>query len=159
MSELVPSQNEEALSRCKALYLGTSIFNSDPKKFNEARLTLSQLQESISQRYPIDGSNYVRGVQTCLSIYPSGIQMEHSSLRGPTAISALFFYPIKSLVYCGALRFVKQPTQQNNNDAAPKPTKSWKFVPLDSETAQMDKNLRNPPLFVAFVRGDKSVEF
>lgn len=61
MSDLVPSHNEEALTRCKALYLGTSLFNTDPKKFNENRLSLSQLQDSIAKRYPVDGSNYAKG--------------------------------------------------------------------------------------------------
>lgn len=61
-----------------------------------------------------------------------------------------FYVKRKSLVYCGALRFIKQ--YHNNDDL--KNSKSWKFVPLDSELAQMDKNLKNPPLFVAFVKGN-----
>lgn len=147
MSELVPSQNEETLCRCKALYLGTSIFNSEKKKLTDSRLNITYLQESIGQRYPIDGSNFARGVQTCLSIYPSGIQMEHSSIKNAMSISALFFYPIKSLVYCGALRFVEQ--EQTIGNAK----KSWMFVPLDTPTAQTERNIKYPPLFVAFVRG------
>lgn len=94
MSDSLPSLSEDALCRCKALYLGTAIFNNDSKKFNESRLSLSQLQESISLRYPVDGSNYSKGIQTCLSVYPSGIQMEHSSSKNNMAISALFFYPM-----------------------------------------------------------------
>lgn len=148
MSDQVPSQSQDALVRTKALYLGTSIFENGSKKITELKLTLSQLQESIARRYPVDGSNLARGVQTCLSVFPSGIQMEHTSMRSPTAISALFFYPIKSLVYCGALRFVKQ---SNVSEEGKRP---WKFVPLDSELAQMDKNIKNPPLFIAFVRGE-----
>lgn len=88
------------------------------------------------------------GVQTCLSVFPSGIQMEHSSSKNTTSLSALFFYPIKSLVYCGALRYVRHLTS-----SVPSNHNSWKFVPLDSDVAQMDKNLKNPPLFVAFVKG------
>lgn len=136
----VPSQNEEVLHQTKALYLGTTIFKPDS---NSQSLSLSQLQEPISQRYPVDGSNFVRAIQTSLSIYPSGIQMEHSSLRGPTAVSALFFYPIKSLIYCGALRFVTL-----NDDSQP-----WAFVPIDSHLAHLDKNSKNPTLFVTLVRG------
>lgn len=148
MSEVVPSQNEDALCRCKALYLGTSIFNSDKKKLNDSRLNITYLQESIAQRYPVDGSNFARGVQTCLSVYPSGIQMEHASTRNSSSISALFFYPIKSLVYCGALRFVEQEPAIGNSK------KNWMFVPLDTPTAQTANNVKYPPLFVAFVRGN-----
>lgn len=142
MSNLVPSENEEPVSRYQALYLGTSLFEKDAEKMNMARLHLAQLQASIGERYPVNGSSYCQGIQTCLSVYPSGLQMEHSSTRGSTAISALFFYPIKSLVYCGALRF-----------CAGKAKHEWSFVPLDTELAKSEENLRNPPLFVAFVRG------
>lgn len=61
MSDNTPSQSEDPLCRCKALYLGTSIFNTNSKKFNESSLNLSQLQESIATRYPIDGSNFAKG--------------------------------------------------------------------------------------------------
>ena len=146
MSDQVPSQSEEAICRCKDL--GTSIFSSEKKNFNETGFNIAFLQESIGQRYPVDGSNFARGIQTCLSVYPSGIQMEHSSIRNSTAISALFFYPIKSLVYCGALRFVEQEQTPRGNSK-----KSWMFVPLDTPTAQNNKNIKYPPLFVSFVRG------
>jgi hypothetical protein len=70
--------------------------------------------------------------------------MEHSSSKDPSTISALFYYPIKSLVYCGALRFTI------NNDSE---NFSKKFVPLDSDTADLNHNLKNPPLFVVLLKG------
>ncbi|CAF0831466.1 unnamed protein product [Brachionus calyciflorus] len=144
MSENLPS--EDAICRCQALYLGTSLFNTSNKKFNESSLSLSQLQDSISDRYPIDGSNFARGIQTGLTIYPSGIQMEHSSAKDLSSISALFHYPIKSLVYCGALRFI------NSLDQSDRESRPWKFVPLDTELAQKNENFKNPPLFVVFLK-------
>lgn len=144
MSESIPSQYEEPLCRCKALYLGTSIFNPLNKKINESTLNLSQLQDTIAQRYPTDGSNFAKGIQTHLSIYPSGIQMEHSSSKDFCSISALFYYPIKGLVYCGALRLIR------NSDYSDQ--RSCKFVPLDTELAQKNENFKNPPLFVVFVK-------
>lgn len=89
----------------------------------------------------------LKGIQTWLTIFPSGIQMEHSSSKDLSAISALFYYPIRSLVYCGALRFI------NHFDSFEKEPKAWKFSPLDTEIAQHSDNLRNPPLFVIFLKG------
>lgn len=61
MSESIPSQNEDTLCRCKALYLGTTIFNPSSKKVSESNLNLSQLQDSISERYPTNGDHFTRG--------------------------------------------------------------------------------------------------
>ena len=69
--------------------------------------------------------------------------MEHSS-KNSSPKSALFYYPIKSLVYCGALRYV---TSQNLDK------KTSKFVPLDTDIAQASHNANNPPLFVILVKG------
>ena len=69
--------------------------------------------------------------------------MEHSSQNDSYTISALFYYPIKSLVYCGALRYISD----NINN------KFRTFEPLDSEIAQTEENNRNPPLFVVFLKG------
>ena len=85
----------------------------------------------------------MKGIETWLSIYPTGIQMEHSSLSDSYTISALFYYPIKSLVYCGALRYISDNI--NNRFRT--------FEPLDSEIAQTEENNRNPPLFVVFLKG------
>ena len=58
---LLPSQEEQPLCRCRVLYLGTSLFDSGSKKFNETNLSLNQLQDTISKRYPTDGSNFAKG--------------------------------------------------------------------------------------------------
>lgn len=73
--------------------------------------------------------------------------MEHSSKKDLSAINALFYYPIKSIVYCGALRFV------NYFDTRDREPRSWKFVPIDTEIAQLNDNQKNPPLFVVFLKG------
>ncbi len=68
MSSQVPSQDEQALCRCRTLYLGTSLFDpivaqqsANGKKFNESNLSLNQLQDTIAKRYPVDGSNFAKG--------------------------------------------------------------------------------------------------
>ena len=58
----IPSKNEEALKKCRVLYLGTTIFSKDSDNFNEKSINLSVLQETIAERYPIDGSNFAKGI-------------------------------------------------------------------------------------------------
>ncbi len=85
----------------------------------------------------------VKGIETWLSIFPSGVQMEHSSSKDVSEISGLFYYPIKSLVYCGALRLAYLNVAN---------ARASKFVPLDSDLAQLEENVKNPPLFVIFLK-------
>ncbi len=139
LSTNLPSLNQKPLSRSRALYLGTSIFLSQANQYDESKLTLADLQKTIAERYPVDGSQFSKGVETWLSIFTNGLQMEHSASSENNLISALFYYPIKSLVYCGALRFINDPT--------------GKFVPLDTEVAQSKKNSINPALFVVLLKG------
>ncbi len=65
MSLNLPSQDEPQLCRCRALYLGTNIFKPKSKRLDEAKLTLSLLQGTISERYPTDGSNFSKGFLFC----------------------------------------------------------------------------------------------
>lgn len=145
MGEKVPSQDESTICHFKALYLGTSIFNSNSKRVDETRLRLSVFQDSIAERYPVNGSNQVKGIQTSLKIYPSGIQMEHSSVNDDKSVSALFYYPMRSLVYCGALRFLSNISNHMNTD-------NVKFAPIDEEIAKLEENQKNPPLFVLLLK-------
>lgn len=66
MSLNLPSQEEPQLCRCRALYLGTNIFKTKSRKVDESKLSLSLLQNTISERYPIDGSNFAKGIITFL---------------------------------------------------------------------------------------------
>jgi hypothetical protein len=61
MSLNLPSQDESQLCRCRALYLGTNIFKPKTKRLDESKLSLSILQSTIAERYPIDGSNFSKG--------------------------------------------------------------------------------------------------
>lgn len=69
--------------------------------------------------------------------------MEHTKLE-ESDTEGIFFFPIKSLAYCGALRLTQNPSASNE----PK----WKFVPLDSVDAEDAKNLKNPPIFVSIFK-------
>ena len=61
MSLNVPTQSEEPLSRCRSIYLGTSIFKPKTKVFDETKISLNLLQETIAERYPVDGSPFAKG--------------------------------------------------------------------------------------------------
>jgi hypothetical protein len=102
----------------------------------------------------------IKGVQTLLKIFPSGIQMEHSSKSEANFISGLFFYPIKSIVYCGAVRFVEEHIDINesgDNDDNDMLLTRMKFMPVDCDTAQTMRNLKNPPMFVVFLKAIDAV--
>lgn len=62
MNQNVPSANQEPIVRNKLLYMGTTLFQKVDEGFNEKDITLAHLQETIAQRYPIDGSNFSRGI-------------------------------------------------------------------------------------------------
>jgi hypothetical protein len=141
-------------AKCSVLYLGTAI--SSP-----GQRGIDAIQEPLSRRYPVDGKEIVRGIQTknlyfirkfCsfflflgieawLSIYDNGLQLQFA--RDP---SVVLFYPIRSLVYCASIRFA---TRTQTGAEFPN---GWRFVPLDSPAAARMENTRNPPLFAVTFR-------
>jgi hypothetical protein len=79
--------------------------------------------------------------------------MEHKSKCENNPISALLYYPIKSLVYCGALRFISDHGDIDFDDDLNSDNLSrMKFMPIDNEIAERPQNLKNPPLFVVFLK-------
>jgi hypothetical protein len=144
----------EPIVQCGVLYLGTAVPSSGQRG-------LDSVQEPLSHRYPIDGTNQVHGnnnqdkrttrrisfylivslfvgIDAILSIYDNGIQLafvrqEHT----------VIFYPLSSLIYCSSLRFaiVENPTTS---------TVDWRFMTLDSlASAEPSKH---PPLFCIVVQ-------
>ena len=89
--------------------------------------------------------NELKGIETWLSVFPSGLQIEHSKIDEPET-DGIFVFPIKSLVYCGALKLTHSEKVMGSD-------LNWKFLPLDSEAACDSRNLKNPPIFVAIVKG------
>ena len=57
----IPSKNEQVLKKCRVLYMGTALFNKAPESFDEKNINLAVLQETIAERYPVDGSNFAKG--------------------------------------------------------------------------------------------------
>ncbi len=57
----IPSNNEEPLKKCRVLYMGTALFNNNLENFDEKNINLNILQDTIAERYPVDGSNFAKG--------------------------------------------------------------------------------------------------
>jgi len=62
MNQDVPSTGQEPILKNRLLYMGTTLFQKVDEGFNEKDITLAHLQETIAQRYPIDGSNFSKGI-------------------------------------------------------------------------------------------------
>ncbi len=86
---------------------------------------------------------FEKGIETTLSVFPSGLQMEHAS-KNDSSTSALFFYPIKALVFAGAAKYGLIDSEDPH---------SGKFIPLDFNEAKTNQNAKYPPLFVVVVKG------
>ena len=41
--------------------MGTTLFNKALDSFSEKNINLSALQDTIAERYPVDGSNFAKG--------------------------------------------------------------------------------------------------
>lgn len=131
---------KESLCKCKVLYLGSKEYYSKDRP--SGIINLKQLQGTIGSRYPIDHNKYAKGIETCLTVSKNGIKIEHVT-NSDKDIKGYFYYPIRSLAYCGALRFIE------DDDG------NWRFVALDASIASEDRNIKNPPLFVLLM---KSIE-
>ncbi|CAF3639034.1 unnamed protein product [Rotaria socialis] len=130
---LPETQTIEPIVQCGVLYLGTA-----PSSAGLGGL--DAVQEPFSYRYPVDGTNTVRGIDAVISVYDNGIQLAFT--RQP---HAAIFFPITSLIYCASLRF----SVIENGQAKSIPMIDWRFTPLDS---LVENNSRHPPLFSLIVR-------
>lgn len=120
----------EPIVQCGVLYIGTAVPSP-------GRRGLDSVQEPLSHRYPVDGTNTVQGIDSVLSIYDNGIQL--TFIRHPHVV---IFFPLSSLIYCASLRYsIVESDQASNID--------WRFVTLDSAEQTSSKH---PPLFCAVVQ-------
>ena len=143
---LPEAQPIEPLVQCGVLYLGTA--PSSP-----GRQALDSIQEPFSHRYPVDGTNTVRGkhdsrltrhaslslpgIDAVLSIYENGIQLAFT--RQPHAV---VFFPLTSLVYCASVRFSIIANDHSR-------VVDWRFMPFDQLGTGDDS--KHPPLFCAVI--------
>ncbi|CAF3819365.1 unnamed protein product [Rotaria sordida] len=119
----------ESQPLCSVLYLGAAIPLLD-------KHGIDSIQEPLSKRYPVDGKEFIQGIEIWLSIDENGLQIQYAS--DP---SLMIYYPIRSLVYCASVRRIIRSTigEEFQNGLG--------FVPLDYPEVNYTDNSRNPPLF------------
>ncbi|CAF1159526.1 unnamed protein product, partial [Didymodactylos carnosus] len=120
---------DEPLAQCGVLYLGTATPAAGLRG-------LDSVQEPLSKRYPVDGTNTVKGIDAIVTVYEDGIQLQFA--RHPYIA---IFYPITSLVYCASLRYAVVDGDPNKQFVS----SDWYFAPLDA--LQSNKQSKHPPIF------------
>ncbi len=127
---------------------------------------LQGIQEPLKELYPEDGALGAKGIDSWLSVWSNGFLLENMD-ENRKKVSR--FFPIESLHYCAAVRYVLvpgsslngpggaaglgPPGSQNNTlskDGSSKQAQP-RFLPLDSPFAR-NPNINHPPLFAAILR-------
>merc|ERR1719273_1866681 len=144
------------ICRCRVLYLGSAV----PHVTKDG---LQGIQEPLKELYPEDGAHGAKGIDSWLSVWSNGFLLENMD-ENRKKVSR--FFPIESLHYCAAVRYVLVPgsangtngTSSNNNTlnrsasgAAADKSAQPRFLPLDSPFAR-NPNINHPPLFAAILR-------
>merc|ERR1719458_1247721 len=155
----VPKDDEPTpICRCRVLYLGSAV----PHVTKDG---LQGIQEPLKELYPEDGALGAKGIDSWLSVWSNGFLLENMD-ENRKKVSR--FFPIESLHYCAAVRYVLVPgsaqngtgngTSSNNNTlnrsasgAAADKSAQPRFLPLDSPFAR-NPNINHPPLFAAILR-------
>ena len=152
--------------RCRVLYLGSAV----PHVTKDG---LQGIQEPLKELYPEDGALGAKGIDSWLSVWSNGFLLENMD-ENRKKVSR--FFPIESLHYCAAVRYVLVPgsaangtngngtsggpngPSSNNNTlnrsasgAAADKSAQPRFLPLDSPFAR-NPNINHPPLFAAILR-------
>ncbi|XP_044763821.1 uncharacterized protein LOC123320537 [Coccinella septempunctata] len=123
------------ICRCRVLYLGSSV----PQQTKDG---LQGIQEPLQELYPDQGATGAKGIDSWLSVWSNGILLENVD-ENHKAITR--FFPIESLHYCAAVRYVLVPEKNTLHSPSPR------FLPLDSPFARTP-NPSHPPLFAAILR-------
>lgn len=123
------------ICRCRVLYLGSSV----PHITKDG---LQGIQEPLRELYPEQGASGARGIDSWLSVWSNGLLLENVDENHKKVTR---FFPIESLHYCAAVRYVMVPNSSPNMAAPPR------FLPLDSPFAR-HPNAQHPPLFAAILR-------
>ena len=121
------------ICRCRVLYLGSSV----PHVTKDG---LQGIQEPLKELYPEDGALGAKGIDSWLSVWSNGFLLENVD-ENRKKVSR--FFPIDSLHYCAAVRYVQVPGTSGE--------KVQRFLPLDSPFAR-NPNINHPPLFAAILR-------
>lgn len=121
------------ICRCRVLYLGSAV----PHVTKDG---LQGIQEPLKELYPEDGAMGAKGIDSWLSVWSNGFLLENVDENRKKVTR---FFPIESLHYCAAVRYVLVPGMSEQ--------KVQRFLPLDSPFAR-NPNINHPPLFAAILR-------
>ncbi|XP_050434262.1 protein shank-like [Adelges cooleyi] len=139
MMQMRPSDSTP-ICRCRVLYLGSAV----PHITKDG---LQGIQEPLKELYPEQGALGARGIDSWLSVWSNGLLLENVDENHKKITR---FFPIESLHYCAAVRFVLVP-EKSNNSSQPR------FLPLDSPFAR-SPNPNHPPLFAAILRRTSGIK-
>ena len=128
-----PEEGPTPICRCRVLYLGSSV----PHITKDG---LQGIQEPLKELYPEEGALGAKGIDSWLSVWSNGFLLENVD-ENRKKVSR--FFPIDSLHYCAAVRYVQVPGTSGE--------KVQRFLPLDSPFAR-NPNINHPPLFAAILR-------
>ncbi|XP_050543736.1 uncharacterized protein LOC126906870 [Daktulosphaira vitifoliae] len=134
------SSDSTPICRCRVLYLGSAV----PHITKDG---LQGIQEPLKELYPEQGAIGARGIDSWLSVWSNGLLLENVDENHKKITR---FFPIESLHYCAAVRFVLVP-EKSNNSTQPR------FLPLDSPFAR-SPNPNHPPLFAAILRRTSGIK-
>lgn len=124
------------ICRCRVLYLGSAV----PHVTKDG---LQGIQEPLRELYPEQGAHGARGIDSWLSVWSNGLLLENVDENHKKVTR---FFPIDSLHYCAAVRYVLVP-EKSSVSSSTQP----RFLPLDSPFAR-SPNPNHPPLFAAILR-------
>ncbi|CAI4231158.1 unnamed protein product [Auanema sp. JU1783] len=128
------------LCRCRVLYIGSAV----PTVTKDG---LQGIQQPLRERYPVEDTPEARGVDSWLSVWSNGILLEY--IEGDKKSETAFF-PINSLHYCAAVRYVNVTGYAIEGGGE-------RFLPLDSPFADIPDS-PHPPMFAAILRRTSGVK-
>ncbi|CAG0919235.1 unnamed protein product [Notodromas monacha] len=126
------STESTPICRCRVVYLGSSV----PHVTKDG---LQGIQQPLKELYPESGISGARGIDSWLSVWSNGLLLENVDEKNKKVTR---FFPIESLHYCAAVRFVVVPGGAE---------KVSRFLPLDSPFAR-SPNTSHRPLFACILR-------
>jgi len=128
------------ICRCRVMYLGSSV----PHVTKDG---LQGIQEPLRDLYPENGilTRENSGIDSWLSVWSNGILVENVDDSGREVKR---FFPIESLHYCAAVRFVVVPAANSHEKPGERVAK---FLPLDSPFSR-HADTTHPPLFACILR-------
>jgi hypothetical protein len=123
------------ICRCRVVYLGSSV----PHVTKDG---LQGIQQPLKELYPESGIGGARGIDSWLSVWSNGLLLENVDEKNKKVTR---FFPIESLHYCAAVRYVVVPGSASNGE------KVARFLPLDSPFARSPSSSHRP-LFACILR-------